>query len=671
MSKIFHSVCPLNCLDSCGLLVEVDGGRVAKVSGDPRHPLTRGFICGKGQKLIERTYSPDRIRFPLRRTGSGWQRISWAEALSAIGERLLKIREEYGSSAVLHHRGHGSNGVLKNLDRRFFNAFGGVTEPEGSVCWGSGYAAQEYDFGGVYCHSWEDCLNSRTIILWGRDPAVTNLHLVPLLKEAQAKGARLISVNPVQTKSAELADAHVGLRPGTDGALALGMAHVILRDRLLDLDFVANHVHGFEEYAKLVKEYTPEKVAHITGVPRDTVESLAQTYAKRKPSAIFLGYGLQRYTNGGKTVRAIDALAAITGNIGIAGGGVNYAHRYNGRLLSSITGDEMAIHRRYLPYPVLAQAILEAQEPPIKAIFVTRSNPVSQLSNTALVKEAFTRAGLVVVIDYFLTDTAELADYILPCTTGFEAEDLVTSSWQEFWAYAPKLVEPVGEARPEAEIFGELAQRMGLKGFGERTAGQWLEEALAPAAAYGINLQSLKNGAVRNPLAPAAAWQDKQFATPSGKYELYSNQAAADGLDPLPSYAEPRESLTANPWVAREYPLHFLTPHPRDCLNSQLQNLKEESTESSLPVLEIHPRTAEARYIRNNDLVLVESPRGEMRAIARLTGKVPIYLVQVAEGGWLKAGGGVNFLTPDVIPDLGMGIPYYDCVCQVRKYHID
>lgn len=672
MTTTYRSVCPLDCFDTCGLLVEVKDGCISKVSGDPSHPLTRGFICNKGRKLAVRNAGPDRIRFPLRRKGSGWERVSWDDALDDIASRLAQIKAEFGSTGVLHHYSHGSGGVLKDLDRRFFNAFGGVSEPEGSLCLGAGMAAQEYDFGAVMSHAWEDCLNSRTIILWGRDPSVTNIHLQTVINEARQNGVRVIAINPVRTRSAELADEHVAPRPGTDGALALGMAHVILRDRLADLDFTANYVHGFAEYASLVKTYTPERVAQITGVSKTTIISLANRYAKHRPSSIFLGYGLQRYTNGGRTIRAIDALGAITGNIGIPGGGVNYAHQYHRRLFKSLKGSELAEKRRSLPFPTLARSILDAKNPPIRGIFVTRSNPVCQLANTALVKEAFHHAGFVVVVDFFLTDTADLADYVLPCAGAFETEDIIACSHHEMLAYAPKLVEPPGEARSELEIFSALAKRLGLEAFGQRTAPQWLKVALEPAAEFGVTLESLRAGAaLRNPLAPTVAWQDRRFATPSGKIELYSDKAAAEGCDPLPSFVEPVESLTANPWVARDYPLHFLTPHPRECLHSQMQNLREESDEHSLPVLEINPQTAEARYIRNNDQVVVESPRGELRALASLTSRVPPFLVQITEGGWLKAGGGVNYLTPDAGSDMGLNVSYYDCLCQVRKYHID
>lgn len=663
----FRSVCPLDCYDLCSFVIEKEGGNITKIAGDPEHPITKGFICSKGQGLVERITSPDRLLYPLLKEEGHWKRISWESAYDLMAEKIKKAVSEHGPKSILHLYGYGSGGALKALNQRFFNALGGVTMPEGSLCWGSGWEAQVLDFGRVYCHSWPDLLNSKTILLWGRDPAVTNIHIVPFLKQAQTLGAKIISINPVQTKSADLADWHVSLRPGTDGALALGMAYIILKERWLDYEFVQANTHGFEAFAKMVKNYPPEKVAEITGVKKEDIHQLAEIYAKGGPSSILFGYGLQRYSNGGKTVRAIDALGALTGNIGRPGGGVNYAHEYTKDLLTSIKGDELAHSKRFIPWPVMAQGILDATEPAIEVMFVTGVNPVSQLPNTEKVLEAFNKISFKVVIDFYLNDTAEAADLVLPCTTSFEEEDLIQSSWNQYIGYAPKVIEPKGEAKSEREIFGTLAKRLGLTNFGEFTAEEWINQVLVKAEEKGLTLEKLKKAPQPNPLFTDIAWQDKKFSTPTGKYEFYSVKAEEMGVEPLPVYTESRESLKANPWVAKEYPLYFLTPHPKGAIHSQFSN--EEST--NYPVVEINPTTAEERYIRNNDLVIVESPRGQMTGIARLSKRVPEYLVQVTEGRWIKHGGGVNFLTPDFIPDLGKGTPYYDCLCQVRKMAID
>lgn len=671
MVEYHKSVCPLNCFDSCSLLVGVENGRVTKIKGNPEHPQTKGFTCGKIQKYLQRMYSIDRVKYPLQKVNGRWQRITWDQAYDIIVEKLTTIKEQHSSLAVLHNYDYGSNGALRMLDQRFFNAFGGVTVPEGSLCWGSGYTAQKYDFGGLQMHTWEDLLNAKTILIWGRNPGYTNIHLIPYILEAKKKGANILVINPAEIGAEEkIADAHIYIRPGTDGALALGMAHIAMRERWIDIGFINNHVHGFTEYAHMVAEYTPEKVAQLTDIPLEQIEELAKLYAKNKPSAILVGYGTQRYINGGQTIRAIDALAAITGNIGIAGGGVNYADDRKGKLLAAIHGKELAENERQIPRPAMATAMLEANNPPIKAVFVTRSNPIVQNASTEKMLEAFNNLDFIVVLDTVMNDTGDMAHLFLPVTTIFEEEDIVATSWNYYIQYAPKLVEPLREVKSDVEIFSELAKRMSLGQYFNKNSTEWLEEILAPAVQYGLNLAELKGkGAVRNPLMTEVAWANKEFPTLSGKIEIYSESLAEVGQNPLPEFVISQESPLRKDELSQEYPLHFLTPHPKEALNSQFHELSEDAL--NLPIVHMHPEIAKDRYISNNDRVTVESPRGQMVGIARITSKLRKDVIQVYQGKWIKQGGGVNFLTPEYIPDMGLGTPYYDCLCQVRKVMID
>lgn len=656
----FRTVCSLNCFDLCSLVLKVEQGKITAVKGDPDHPVTRGFICPKGKALVERVYSPDRVTVPLVKGSGGWKRISWQAAYELWAEKLSLAKEAYGPLAVLHHFDYGSNGLLRNLDRRFFNAFGGATVPSGSLCWGSGIAAQLYDFGGYYSNSYSDLRHSRTVILWGRDPAVTNLHLLPFLQEAKQQGAKIIVINPIRVKSADLADRHVSLKPGSDGALALGMAYVILEERLLDLDFVQSHVSGFAEFVGTVKEFRPEKVSLITGVSPEDIRDLAREYAKHKPSAIIFGYGVQRYANGGQTVRAIDALAAITGNIGIAGGGANYGHQYNKGLFKDVTAPEAAVATREVPLPLLGRLIPQL-DPPIRVAVVTRSNPVCQHPDTGTFLAAFRDIDFKVTIDFRLNDTAEESDLFLPCTTIFEEEDVIATSWNEYIGYAPRLIDPQGEAKPDPVIFSELAAVMGLGHFFDKSPRQWLEEALSPASEkYGLCLDKLSQGMVKTPLAQDVAWAERKFLTPSGKIELYSKQSEEETGCGTACYFDPRES---GPVQLTDYPLNLLTPHPSRAMHSQFQ--PEEDNYSHL---EIHGDTALSYNLKNGDLVIVESLRGQLLCRVKINERVRHDTVLINEGKWIKAGGGVNFLTPAFLPDMGAGVPYYDCRCQLRKY---
>ncbi|MGQ9497606.1 MAG: molybdopterin-containing oxidoreductase family protein [Desulfotomaculales bacterium] len=662
MRRVYRSACPLDCYASCGLLVERENGRVTAIKGDPAHPLTRGRVCGKVRRLLERQYSPERLLHPLMREGSGWRRIGWDEALALWAEKLAEVKERYGTTAVLYHDASGSNGILRGLGRRFFNVYGGVTVPEGSLCWGAGLAAQALDFGGHQMHEWDDLENSRTVILWGRDPARTNIHLLPHLRRAAAGGAEIISVNPVRVRTGVAGTRHVRVRPGTDGALALAMAHVIIEEDLVDRDFVDRHVLGYPEFAASVQGFSPEVAAKICGVPAEEITAMARRYATHKPAAILFGYGMQRYANAARTVRCIDALAAITGNIGVAGGGANYVHQHWKGFFADLSGREYARSRRTFPWPALARCILAADDPPVRCIVVTRSNPLTQLPNTGLAREAFRAAGFVVVVDFFLTDTAAAADLVLPCSSFLEEEDIVVSSWNNYVSYTPKVVEPPGDCRSELAIFADLARRMGLAGFGSLSPRQWLERALVPVAPIGVDLKRLQQGPLRNPLVPRVAWADRRFPTPSGKYELFSARAAQMGLEPLPTYRPPASVQAGG---GPPYPLHLLTPHHRDFTHSQFWNLAPRDKLGGLPAVEMHPETAATTGLEPGGEVWVETPRGRLKGVLREADDLRPGVVRIYQGRWAGLNGGVNLLTPDTVSDLGNGSCYYDCLCRV------
>ncbi|MDW7675203.1 MAG: molybdopterin-dependent oxidoreductase, partial [Bacillota bacterium] len=590
-------------------------------------------------------------------------------------------------------------GVLRNLDRRFFNAFGGATNYSGSMCWSSGYRAQEYDFGRVESSDWSDLLEAKTIILWGRDPAVTSIHMVPYLRGAQEKGAKIIVINPLRVKSVNFCDEYISVKPGTDGALALGIAYTILNERWLDLEFVRQHVEGFEEYAHLVRQYPPAKVSKITGIDKEQIYQLAKAIAKEKPASLVIGYGLQRYTNGGKTVRGIDSLMAITGNIGKAGACAHYAQGVNSQLLNKLSGESLAQVRRSYPVSAIAEKLTKAEDPSIKAIFVTRSNPVSQLPHTTKVLEAFNRVDFVAVVDFFFNDTAARANLVLPCTTVFEDIDLISTCWNNYLTLAEPVLAPKGEAKPDWQIFCELALKLQLDNFWpqrfeelkeqlqqiagtgviktektgyqvwrsslwEQVAYEWLKEALDSEAAVAaqLSIESLKQGPQRNPLAPQMAWQALDFATPSGKYELFSKMAEVETGYGLPEYVEIAEG-DSNPLVAGEYPYFFLTPHPVKQMHSQFADDKD----LNWPQVLLHPETAKLLYLANMDKVIVESPRGQLTGLVQINQNIRQDTVVIEEGTWIKNGGGVNFLTSDLIADMGEGTPYYDCRCTVKK----
>lgn len=655
-----RSACPLNCPDSCGFVVHYTEEKGLQVRGDKEHPLTKGFICSKGQALAERVFSLERLRFPLLRDNGRFKRISWEEAYALFAQKLEETVREVGSWGIFHHYDYGHNGALRGLDRRFFQALGGVTEPRGSMCWGSGYRAQEIDFGGVYSSAWSDLCHAKLILLWGRDPAVTNVHLVPYLLEAKKAGASIVVINPVRVKSADLAQDYIQVHPGSDGALAMGLAHIILREGWVDWEFIRESVQGLEEYAIRVKEFTPEKVEQLTGVPVARQEELARAISRSRPVSVLPGYGLQRYTGGGNTIRAIDALMAITGNIGRPGAGVHYAHQYHVGKLNSVFLDESRYTSRTLPHPFLAEELGKAN-PPIHLAVVTRSNPLVQQPNSLHWREVWRKIPFKVTLDMTLTETARNSDLILPVTTAFEDEDLVATSWSTMLQLTQKVVEPQGEAKSEPIIFTELARRLGLEEDFQYTPEEWLEYVLSPLKEYGVTLAGLRKAPLRAPYIPDVAWSDLSFKTLSGKIELASDRALAEYGDRV---ADPLLSAyTQASGRLDEYPWHLLTPHPQHAFHSQFH-------ETEGFYLYIHPELAEKYYLSSGDRALVETEHGQLLAWVSVSENIHPQTVVLPEGGTVE-GFGVNQLIGGKGSDFGESTPYYEAYCQLRKWLVD
>ncbi|MGE4271815.1 MAG: molybdopterin-dependent oxidoreductase [Desulfitobacterium sp.] len=666
---VLRSACPLNCPDSCGFVVEYSDEKGLQVRGDKEHPLTQGYLCSKAQAQAQRVFSAEKLRFPLLKEQGTFRRISWNEAYTLFADKIKETLKEVGPWGIFHHYDYGHNGTLRELDRRFFQALGGVTEPRGSMCWGAGFRAQEIDFGGAYANDWTQVTQAKLIILWGRDPAVTNLHMVPHLLEAKKAGATIVVINPVRVKSTDFSEDYIQVNPGSDGVLAMGIAHIILREGWLDWEFVRQFVHGLEAFALRAKEYDPERVAQLTGVSVEKQEELAQKMSHTRPVTILSGYGLQRYSGGGNTLRAIDALLALTGNIGKPGAGIQYGYQYHRSYLNQVKLDPSRYQSRTFPHPFLAEEIKKA-DPPIQLAVVTRSNPLVQQPNSLLWREVWREIPFKVTFDTTLTETARHSDLVLPVTTAFEDEDLIATSWSPILQLTQKIVEPQGEARSEAVVFTELAQRLGRGEDFLYTPEQWLDYVLSPLKEYGITLASLRQGPIRAPYIPEVAWRDLQFKTPSGKIELASevalNEYGDAVADPLLNHS--KEALQrlqefSKSEIQAEYPWYLLTPHPHHALHSQFQETEDFH-------LYIHPQIAEKYYLSTGDRALVETEHGQILAWVSVSEDIHPQTVVIPEGGSVD-GFGVNQLLIGKPSDFGESTPYYEARCQLRKWLVD
>lgn len=663
--KQYRTACPLDCWDQCALLVTEEKGKIHSIGPDPAQLVTGNMICKKGRQYLDRLNHPDRLHYPLLKNGSSFKRISWSEALQLMADKITAALAKHGPLSLLHFNDGGYGGLLKNIESRFFSALGGCTTHKGSLCWGAGLAAQKYDFGSVIAHPFEDLVNSRLVIIWGRNPANTSVHILPFIRKARENEARVVLIDPLRTATAALADEYFRVRPGSDGALALGMARVIIKNGLVDRSFIENQSSGFDQFETMCADYTPARVEALTGLPAEVIEKLAVEYAGSKPAALLIGIGLQRHSNGCNTVRAIDALAALSGNIGIPGGGASYVNFRISRYIDHafLKGKDLEPQRRYYPKPQLAAALAGLQDPPIEFLYISRANPLVQVGNSAALRRAVENVPFVVTTDHFMTDSAAASDLVLPCTNFLEAEDLFYNSMShQYLAYGFKVVDPPGECRSEYDYLKELADLLGLKGYPDPLPDKILTRALKLLTeATGITLEEIKEKApLLMPGGNNIPWVERVFETADRKYNFFSASAERDGGDGLPCYREPLE--ISNRILRDEgYTYWFVTPHSRDSIHS-MHRLPDGKT---LPAAYLHPQTAEKEGLVGGERIGVSSKRGSIEVEAVVSDTVPPGTVMVYQGWWQASGAAVNNLTSDQITDLGYQAAYYDCLCRI------
>ncbi|ASS73309.1 molybdopterin-dependent oxidoreductase [Bacillus atrophaeus] len=666
MSKVHQSACPLNCWDSCGFLVTVENEKVKKVDGDPHHPITEGKICGRGRMLETKTNAPERLRYPMKKQNGEFVRISWYQALDEIADRMQKIKETAGTTAVLHSHDYANNGLLKALDQRFFNGYGGVTEIVGSICWGSGIEAQSWDFGRSYGHAPLDIYNSKHVIVWGRNVSRTNMHLYHHLQQVKKQGATLTVIDPIFNPTAKLADRYISVKPGMDGWLAAGVLKILIQSGKTNEDFIRNHSFGFDEVASLLASVSLEEIIVKTETSIEELQYLAGLYADG-PTATFMGLGMQRYKNGGGTIRWIDALVAASGNVGIKGGGANFGNVQIGESFAKpkLTLPELKTQSRTFSMMTQAEEILTAADPAIEMIIVTCGNPLTQVPNTNKVKEAFEKVPMTVAIDSILTDTAKLCDYVLPTATVFEEEDIYYSSmYHHFVQYGKKLVEPQGEAKSDSWIWAELAKRLGFGELFKYSTEEFLQMGLSSLEKEGVTLERLKEKGHLPLPVKEVPWDDYKFLTPSGKFEFVSSAAEKKGYSGLPQLDVPEESAFHDSRLAEKYPYTLLSIHPQRSNHSQHVPFIEKMQHIQV---DISPDIADEQAVQDGDVVVIFNERGRLEGKAKIMKQAHPKTINIDEGMWSAFGGSVNTLTKDTNSDNGMGSTLFDCLVGMKK----
>ena len=678
-----RGACPHDCPDTCALVTTVEGGTAIKVEGAADHATTDGFLCTKVNRYLERTYSPQRVLFPMKRVGpkgkSMFARISWDEALDTIAERFMAIAASPdGPEAIVPYSYAGTMGLIQgsSMDRRFFHRLG-ASLLERTICASAGAAGYKVTIGGSVGTDPEAFDGSKLILIWGSNPITSNVHLWPKMIEARRNGAKLVAIDPFRSLSAEKCDEHLALLPGTDGALALGMMHFLIGEGLVDHDYIQKHTIGFEALRERVLEYTPDRVSAITGLSRDAIVRLAREYGTTRPSVIRLNYGMQRHAGGGMAVRTIACLPALTGDWKYTSGGIvlstSGTFPINTKALER--PDLIWNSPRTINMSTIGDALLSDSKPSIKALYVYNSNPVAVAPESQKVIAGFSREDLFTVVhEIFPTDTADYADILLPATTQLEQFDIHKAYGHLYLMINNPAIDPIGESKPNSEVFRLLAKRMGFEDeCFDDTDEQMAEQAIDSTHPWmpRVSLEELKEtGWVRlNVGEDFAPFREGNFLTPSGKCEFYSETLRTQGIDPLPVYIPPRESRQTAPELAERFPLAFISPPAHHFLNSSFANLPPFVHAEKEPLLLIHPQDARQRGLEDANRVRVFNDRGSFCAKAKVTEKAREGVVVAPSIWWKKLTPdkkNANDVTSQALTDLGAAATFYDVLVEVE-----
>jgi anaerobic selenocysteine-containing dehydrogenase len=661
------------------MLVTVEDGRAVRMAGDPDHPVTRGFLCTKVAKYLERTYHDGRLLHPQIRVGAKgegkFRRATWDEALELIATRLRETIDTHGAQSVLPYSYAGTMGLIQGegMDRRFFHALG-ASLLDRTICASAGTEALNVTYGTRMGPDPQDIVSARLILLWGTNTLTANPHLWPFVREAKANGATTICIDPLRTRTAVACDEHIPIRPGTDAALALSMMHVLFRDGLEDRAYLEEMTLGWEKLReRVLSDYAPERVAKICRIPAETIEQLAKRYGTTRPTFIRLNYGLQRHGGGGSAVRAISLLPAVTGAWEDAGGGalLSTSGTFSQLDIAGLQRRDLSpAGTRTINMSRLGEALTRIDDPPVKALVVYNSNPGAVAPDRENVLTGLRREDLfTVVLEHFQTDTADFADVLLPATTQLEHEDLHKAYGHTYVMFNARSIEPLGEALPNSEIFRRLAARMSLDHPALRETDEEMMRGVLrpmPFTLDDLREQSFIRLEIGSPHRPFA--RGSRVPTPSGKIDIDSERAAAHGLDRLPEYVPPYESEERDPELVRRYPLALISPPAHSFLNSTFVNVASLRRAAGKPTLEIHAEDATARGIASGGRVSIFNDRGAFTAEAVVTDRVRPGVVSAPSVWWAKLTGdhtNANHTTSQAVTDIGGGATFYDNQVEV------
>src|SRR6266487_3510974 len=688
--RTVYGACPHDCPDCCALETQVDEqGRAVTVRGRSDHPVTRGWLCAKVNRYLERVYHPDRLRYPMHRVGpkgSGlFERISWDEAIAEITSRWRDIIAQHGAQCILPYSYAGTLGLVNNsvTNSRFWNRLG-ASRLERTICGAAAEEAVLLTVGSRLAPSPQMLVQSKLILIWGSNPASTAPHLMPFLREAQRKGTRIIVIDPIRTLTARSADQHIQPLPGTDAALALSMMHVMVTEGLHHPDWIAAHTIGWESLLERITRFPPELGAQITGLSFETILDLARTYALTSPALLRVTDGINRHTNGGQTVRTLACLPALTGQHGVPGGGLMYSTsdwlKWDKAAVAHNNDPACPPEPRTLNMNRLGSILTGEANPPITSLFVYNANPVASSPNAGKIVEGLMRTDLFTVVhELFETDTARYADILLPATSQLEHVDLHKPYGHLSLQYNTPAISPQGEARSNWDVMRCLSSGMGFsEPWLQADATDVIREILEATAhrtlsIAGITLERLQaEGSIplNIPADQQVPFADEIGRTPSGKVEFYSARAAARGYDPVPGWEPEVESaagIASSASAAGRLPL--LCPAAHHFVSSTFGNQDRLRTKERAPTLRIHPDDASQRGIRSGQLVRVSNERGWCRLVAEVTEEVRPGVLATTTVWWPKFSPdqrNINWTTSDRLADLNGGSTFYTNMVTVE-----
>jgi anaerobic selenocysteine-containing dehydrogenase len=698
--------CPHDCPDTCSILTTVEDGKAIAVRGNPDHPFTRGRLCVKVNNYEERVYSDKRVLYPLKRVGpkgsKQFQRISWDEAIETIVARWKSIIATDGAQAILPYSYLGTQGIINglNVGDPLFNKLG-ATVSERTFCDSGSCTAYMMTIGPTPGVDPESFVHSKYILLWACNTLGTNSHHWPFIEQARKAGAKLVVIDPVRTRTARLADWHIPIRPGTDAALALAMIHVIIKENLVDRDYIDKHTVGYDELAERASTYTPEFASQETGIPVEDIVKLAREYATTPPAVVRIGVAVERHAGGGQTVRAIACLPGLIGAWKHVGGGLlqlpiwAFPVKWEVLMRPDLQPEKMRVLNSWRLGPALTGEL--GFDPPIKALFVYNANPMAMVTEQAKLEQGLEREDLFTVVsEHFLTDTARYADIVLPATTQLEQKDIMFSWGHLYLSYNNPAIEPLGEAVPNTELFRRLAKAMGIEDPSfYRTDDEMIEASLdwTNPVLQGITLEDVKaKGYARLTVPSADDWaphREGNFPTPTGKCEFkstitgggnfvvplfrqgYNGDQDGTPVDALPHYIPPNENTQTAPALAKRYPLSLITPKSHAFLNSNYGNLPAQTAQAGEEQsVFLHPDDAERRGIVAGAPIRVFNDRGAFEAFASISPDVMPGVVMAPSGYWHRSnrkGATVHALTPPAYADLGRAPTFSDVLVQVGK----